>query len=227
MTSAHVTEKYNLGPVKSWVYNAGYLLGNMFGIGTEYGWRQSDPFPDHPSGHAIDFMISDLDQGERLKDYAVANHTNLGIKYIIFNHRWYGPQNNWQGAPYTATTNPHTDHVHITFLDSPGAWTSTFGFQPTTGGATTTADATLTAADTCFIPIPWPSANASVGGLNLSLGGGSGCFMSKSQARFIMGGMFIAGGAFVILVGAAFLTAYGLKKTGALKIVPGMVRNLV
>jgi hypothetical protein len=110
--------QYNLGPVKPWVQNAAYIIGPKFGIKTIGGWRATDPFPDHPSGHALDFMIPNLQVGQQLADYAVANATALNIKYIIFNHRVWNPKQGWH--PYTSTDNPHTDHVHITFNDAPG-----------------------------------------------------------------------------------------------------------
>lgn len=106
---------YSLGPVKPWVQKAADELGNLFGIKTIGGWRKTDPFPDHPSGHAIDLMTT---TGTALAEYARANAKRLGIKYIVWNRQVWSQARAAEGwRPYTGTTNPHTDHVHITFDD--------------------------------------------------------------------------------------------------------------
>lgn len=134
---------YNLGPVKSWVESAAYYLGPKYGITTIGGWRATDPFPDHPSGHALDFMVSDRARGDALANDAIANASQLGVKYIIWQRQAWNPQKGWH--PYTSTNNPHTDHVHITFLDRPGSGVPTGptgavfglpGFVPTPSNVT-------------------------------------------------------------------------------------------
>jgi hypothetical protein len=222
--TAPVTEKYNLGPVKPWVSNAAYLIGPQFGISTIYGWRQSDPFPDHPSGHALDFMTPNMTAGENLKNYAVANHVNLGIKYIIWNRTYYSDTNSWAGSPYTATTNPHTDHVHITFLDSAGPWTSTAGFNPAT--AATTASATTTVAatdDTCAWGLSYPKIDVPLVHI-----GGDTCIITKRKARFAMGAVLMFSGSGLIVVGAILLIVYGLGKTKVgTAALPSVVRKFI
>jgi len=116
-SSPDKTVHYNLGPVKSWVESAAYYLGPKYGITTIGGWRATDPFPDHPSGHALDFMTSNRGTGDALAADAIANADALNVKYIIWQRRVWNPQG-WH--PYTSTSNPHTDHVHITFGDKPG-----------------------------------------------------------------------------------------------------------
>lgn len=109
-----VSGRYDLGPVKPHVESAAYEIGPMFGISSIGGWRASDPFPDHPSGLALDFMTSDRATGDALSAYVIANARRLRVKYIIWNHRtWNVTRGTW--APYTSTSNPHTDHVHVTF----------------------------------------------------------------------------------------------------------------
>lgn len=112
-----------LGPVKPHVKVAAEALALRFGIRTMYGWRPVDPFPDHPSGLAVDFMISNLPNGRQVGDslaaYAIQNARALSVKYIIWYRRaWNSTRQTWE--PYTSTPNPHTDHVHITFLATPG-----------------------------------------------------------------------------------------------------------
>lgn len=112
-----------LGPVKPHVKVAAEALAARFGIKTMYGWRPVDPFPDHPSGLAVDFMISNLPNGRAVGDslaaYAIENSAALSVKYIIWYRRvWNSTRKTW--VPYTSSPNPHTDHVHITFLPTPG-----------------------------------------------------------------------------------------------------------
>jgi hypothetical protein len=125
--AVQVTGQYSLGPVKPLTEQAAYLLGPMFGIKDIGGWRQSDPFPDHPSGHALDFMIpvkGDTTVGNALAKYAQDNAGQLGVKYIVWNRQTWNPKRGtWQ--PYTSTSNPHTDHVHITFNDTTDAGSTT------------------------------------------------------------------------------------------------------
>ena len=207
-----VTSQYNLGPVKPWVQNAAYLIGPMFGIKTIYGWRKTDPFPDHPSGHALDFMTPNKAAGDALANYAVTNASALGVKYIIWYHQYWDPQTGW--VPYTQTTNPHTDHVHITFLDQPAAFTAT---PPGSGGGT----AVLTAAvdDLCAFHITFPSV--------VGIGGGPTCLLTKTQARAILGGIMLASGVVIGVIGVVVLLAYGLGQTRAANLLPDAVRQFI
>jgi hypothetical protein len=208
-----VSQQYNLGPVQPWVQNAAYGIGPQFGIKTIYGWRKTDPFPDHPTGHALDFMTPNMDVGNALADYATTNYQALGIKYVIWNRRYWDPQTGW--VPYTATTNPHTDHVHITFLDQPGAWTATpTSFAGGTTGATLTAAGDATCAWNLSIPFPV------VGNKNM-------CVISKRQARELLGASSFAAGVVVGVIGIVLLMVYGLGQTAAGAILPPAIRRVV
>lgn len=117
-----------LGPVKPHVKAAADAIIAQFGIKTVYGWRPADPFPDHPSGLAVDFMINNLSNGkavgDALADYVIKNGVALGVKYLIWYKRSYNIQRGtWE--KYTSTTNPHTDHVHVTWNPKPGTGVST------------------------------------------------------------------------------------------------------
>lgn len=113
---------YNWKNVKPHVVQVADMLAKKHGIATIYGWRPIDPFPDHPSGLAVDFMTGgDRSKGDALAADAVANAGAYGIKYIIWWHRVWNPKQGWH--PYTSTGNPHTDHVHITWNATPGAGT--------------------------------------------------------------------------------------------------------
>lgn len=110
---------YSLGAVKPHVAAAANSIGPMFGIRTIYGWRPVDPFPDHPSGLALDFMIPNRQTGDALAAYVIANAGSLGVKYLIWYRQTWNPAKGWH--PYTGSSNPHTDHVHVTFLPQGGS----------------------------------------------------------------------------------------------------------
>ena len=126
--------KYDLALMRPVAAAGAQEIGDAFGIKTIYGWRPVDLFPDHPTGHAADFVISDLDNGhavgQAVADYVVANAARLGVKYLIWNRQSWNPtRGTWEH--YDSTDNPHTDHVHVTFLDTAGG-------GPPVGGPTLT-----------------------------------------------------------------------------------------
>lgn len=122
----------NLGPVKPYVKTVADQLAALFHITNAGGWRATDQFPDHPSGHAVDFMVDNLGKGgdartnpvakstgDALAEYITQNAEALGVKYIIWNGRsWNAQRGTWE--KYKATDNMHYDHVHVTWNDVPG-----------------------------------------------------------------------------------------------------------
>lgn len=109
---------YNLPNVKPWVLKAANLIGPKFGITTIGGWRKSDPYPDHPSGLALDFMIpgQNVNNGNNLAQYVINNAKALGVKYLIWNDRVWNPAQGWHAyQPSNPNRNRHRDHVHVTF----------------------------------------------------------------------------------------------------------------
>lgn len=89
------------GGVVPHVARAGHHLQDKFGVDDVGGVasRPNNPTSDHPSGHALDFMV-DTATGNALAAYARAHAEELGIKYVL-----------WQVAD-------HYDHVHISFTSS-------------------------------------------------------------------------------------------------------------
>lgn len=80
-----------------------------------------DSLPDHPSGHAIDFMIPDpfSSSGIALGDDVVAlvqaHAGDWHVEYLIYRQRIWFPSSGWRamedrGSP----TANHMDHVHVT-----------------------------------------------------------------------------------------------------------------
>ncbi len=113
-----VVGRYKLGPVKSHVARVADLVGSYFNLKTIGGWRASDPFPDHPAGLALDFMIDDIPNGKAVGDQIAAIVIQYAsawrVDYMIWNRRTWNPRRGtWE--TYTGS-NPHTDHVHVTFL---------------------------------------------------------------------------------------------------------------
>ena len=97
-------------------------------IKTFYGYRAHDPFPDHPSGRAVDIMISsaftDFDSpeavayGHQIAEWVKAHHAELGVEYIIYRQRIWNLTRDAEGwRPMADRGNPtanHLDHVHVT-----------------------------------------------------------------------------------------------------------------
>ena len=90
------------------------------------GWRPSDPYPDHPSGRAVDVMIPNYDSdkgkalGTEIKDYIFRNKDAFNVQYMIWRQE-YIPAD---GEPNTMEdrgdpTQNHMDHVHVT-VNEPG-----------------------------------------------------------------------------------------------------------
>lgn len=107
---------YKLGPVTKQLQSAADEVGNKFAIQTIGGWRASDPYPDHPSGHAADFMVGDdKAKGDAVAAYLMANAQRLNVKYIIWYQRSWTPGRGWKNmADRGSPTQNHKDHVHLT-----------------------------------------------------------------------------------------------------------------
>lgn len=91
---------------------AGYKMSRLWGIGTAGS--------EHPTGRALDLMITGSAGGKPAGDflaaYLWANRKRLGVKWIIWNRtiRSTSPGKPTTAQPYTRD-NPHTDHVHVFF----------------------------------------------------------------------------------------------------------------
>lgn len=85
------------------------------------GYRPSDPYPDHPSGRALDIMTyTDKALGDRILDFLFDNNEFFKMRYAIWQQAmWYK-----KGAPQPmadrgSPTQNHMDHVHAYFEPSP------------------------------------------------------------------------------------------------------------
>jgi len=87
-------------------------------------WRASDPFPDHPSGRACDFMVpggghdaAGNASGDKLAEWVNANAGPLGVQYEIWQQRYRPAGKDWAPmADRGGWTANHMDHVHVTVL---------------------------------------------------------------------------------------------------------------
>jgi len=83
----------------------GYSNRNIAGTNT---------LSDHATGNADDIMVRNVPLGNQISKYMVANADVLNVKYVIWNrHIWSAAQKNRGWRPYHGTSNPHTDHVHV------------------------------------------------------------------------------------------------------------------
>lgn len=76
------------------------------------------PWDEHATGDAIDFMTSDLEQGNAIRDRALAN----GAKHVIWQQKlWYPGGGVEDMEDRGSPTENHYDHVHIN-LPTPSGW---------------------------------------------------------------------------------------------------------
>lgn len=88
------------------------------------GWRPSDPYPDHPSGRAVDIMMpnggsgKDKELGDEIAAYFQKHAKEYGVEYILWRQRTWsvgdGPKGWRQMSDRGSPTANHMDHVHIT-----------------------------------------------------------------------------------------------------------------
>ena len=100
------------------------VLQNFSQINTIYGVRPHDPYPDHPSGHAIDLMLPNYKSNEalgwKMAKYYRAHASELGVSYIIFHQQIWSVARDSEGWRHMedrgGDTANHMDHVHITTI---------------------------------------------------------------------------------------------------------------
>lgn len=87
------------------------------------GYRANDPYPDHPSGRALDVMTyTNKALGDRILNWLFDHNDQFKMQYAIWQQAmWYK-----KGAPQAmadrgSPTQNHRDHVHAYFAASPRA----------------------------------------------------------------------------------------------------------
>ncbi|WP_214370438.1 hypothetical protein [Pseudonocardia sp. H11422] len=111
-----------LGRVKPWVAAAAQFLGCLYGQPDLIGVASRGRVSDHPTGHALDFMVRG-ERGDRIAECALRNQKALGITYVIWEQKInYG--GGWQRmGDRGGDTENHVDHVHISFAKRPPSGT--------------------------------------------------------------------------------------------------------
>lgn len=123
------------GGVKPWVAQTGHFVRQMFGIRDIGGVGSRKNASDHPSGHALDFMVyKDRDTGEKLANYMVANAAHHAVKYVIWWQRINRGAGWRQMADRGSDTANHKDHPHVSFLRSAAGGSDFSGGGDTGGG---------------------------------------------------------------------------------------------
>lgn len=124
---------------------AQFLVPRVLGVGLRTDVANSD----HPRGLALDFMCP-IETQNRIRIYLVtpSNWKLHNVKYVINQNKiWNRPeQGGYVGEKYTGP-NPHTDHVHVSYLDTgalpDGTGTDPFDTAPELTGAVDSAAETL------------------------------------------------------------------------------------
>jgi phage-related protein len=68
------------------------------------GYKQSDPYPDHPSGKAFDVMVSGA-EGTAMKNYLL---TLFGVKQVLWQQRSWHP-----GGVGDKAMSDRGSHIHV------------------------------------------------------------------------------------------------------------------
>lgn len=122
---------YPLPGVVPWAKEAAQYLGNKFNISSIGGVGTRPNASDHPTGHALDFMVSD-ERGTSLSNEVIRLKNVMDATYLIWRQRIHSlDSRGWQnmedrGSP----TANHMDHVHVSF-----ARNGKVGDLPRLGGA--------------------------------------------------------------------------------------------
>ena len=91
---------------------------------TAYGGVRADSLPAHPSGRALDAMVSNNGLGQEIANWVRANAKQLGVSEIIFAQRIWTVQRGSEGwrsmSDRGSASANHYDHVHVTVYGNAG-----------------------------------------------------------------------------------------------------------
>lgn len=91
---------------------------------TSYGGVRADSLPEHPSGRALDAMISDSDVGWEIAKWVRANAKQLGVSEILYAQHIWTVQRSSEGwrsfSDRGSATANHYDHVHVSVYGNAG-----------------------------------------------------------------------------------------------------------
>jgi len=91
---------------------------------TSYGGVRADSLPEHPSGRALDAMISNQATGWQIANFVRANAGRLGVSEVLFAQRIWTVQRSSEGwrnfANRGSASANHYDHVHVSVYGNSG-----------------------------------------------------------------------------------------------------------
>ena len=91
---------------------------------TAYGGVRADSLPEHPSGRALDAMVSSNGLGQEIANWVRANAKQLGVSEVIFAQRIWTVQRGSEGwrsmSDRGSASANHYDHVHVTVYGNAG-----------------------------------------------------------------------------------------------------------
>lgn len=101
------------------------------------GWYRDCVWVDHGTDHCPDSygMVHaiDIDKDGINADLVVRAliKMDLVVRYVIWNRHIWEHKNGWRMDNYTGTSNPHTDHIHVSIEHTFGAqrYTGSFGIM--------------------------------------------------------------------------------------------------
>ncbi|MFX4272111.1 SH3 domain-containing protein [Propionibacteriaceae bacterium Y1685] len=104
--------------------NLMYVIHNRYPQIKWYNGVRPDSLPDHPSGRALDIMLTDYKSansratGYEIANYVRANARSLGVQYVIWDQKIWNISRDSEGWRHMAgrgsDTANHKDHVHVT-----------------------------------------------------------------------------------------------------------------
>ncbi|KAB2809302.1 hypothetical protein F9L07_19880 [Pimelobacter simplex] len=213
---------YNLGAVKPWVRAAADELGPKFGITSIGGYRAGARDANgHPAGRALDLMVSDVQRGTRLAEYARANARRLGVEYVIWRQRIWSVARDIEGwrrmEDRGSPTQNHMDHVHVNFNATAPSGGRRVDNPPSssTWSAKWTPDRPGSGPRGAGGPRSASTGPGSTGAANVGLIGIPGLDELAAGVRGLaITGAALLGGAALIALGAAATVQHQTRKSG-------------
>jgi hypothetical protein len=90
-----------------------------------FGGVRADSLPAHPSGRALDAMVSSTSLGWQIANYVRDNRRRLGVSEVIFAQKIWTVQRageGWRSMSNRGSASAnHYDHVHVTVFGSTGS----------------------------------------------------------------------------------------------------------
>lgn len=103
--------------LRMWAALIRQLIMGRFGVRDIGGYRPVDPYPDHPSGRALDIMTyRNYGLGDQIAGFLMANTAALRLNYLIWKQRSWNPNRGWKAmSDRGSITQNHYDHIHALF----------------------------------------------------------------------------------------------------------------